>query len=188
MYFIIMIALIGLFISLNRDYKPVQDIKTDKVLKTVLDDINIREINMGFQETGNSHKKPYEDYRAITDTTSRAYKFLHQDNVQVNEQGFVMLDNEYYCVALGGYWGTIGDKFIITLETGVELKCVIGDMKSNKDTNSNNYAHKDGHVVEFIIDSDHSYMRKINIKYHGLLNTTHDNFYGKIVNIEKLEK
>lgn len=143
-------------------------------------------VDIGYYETGNSNYKPYEDYRAITNTNSTAYKFLHSDGVSVNSEGFLMLDNEYYCVALGHYFGNVGDKFLITLDNGFEFKAVIGDMKSKLHTDKNNYAHTNGHIIEFIIDSTHPYMEEINIRYHGLFNRADERFNGNITNIQKI--
>lgn len=141
----------------------------------------------GYYETGNSQYKPYEDYWMITDTTSAAYQFLNSSNVEINDEGYLMYQDEYYCIALGHYFGTIGDKFLITLDTGFQFKAIIGDMKSKLHTDENNYAHTNGHIVEFIIDSTHPYMQSINIKYHGLINVADSKFFGSITNIERIE-
>ena len=142
----------------------------------------------GYYETGNSEYKPYEDYWMITDTTSKAYQFLNSSDVQVNSEGYMMYQDEYYCVALGHYFGTIGDKFLITLDSGFQFKAIIGDMKSYLHTDELGYAHQNGHIVEFIIDSNHPYMQNINIKYHGLINVADSKFQGSIINIERIEE
>lgn len=142
----------------------------------------------GYYETGNSEYKPYEDYWMITDITSKSYQFLNSSDVRINSEGYMMYQNEYYCVALGHYFGTIGDRFLITLDSGFQFKAIIGDMKSRLHTDATGYAHQNGHIVEFIIDSNHPYMQNINIKYHGLINVADPKFNGKIINIERIEE
>lgn len=144
--------------------------------------------DVGYYETGNSEYKPYEDYWMITDTTSKAYQFLNGADVQVNSEGYLIYQDEYYCVALGHYFGDIGDKFLITLDSGFQFKVIIGDMKSHLHTDELRYAHQNGHIVEFIIDSNHPYMHSINIKYHGLINVADSKFQGSIINIERIEE
>lgn len=82
------------------------------------------------KETNGSWFKPYMDYRKITDKTSKQYKFINQDNVSVNDKGMLMLDEEFYCVALGYYFGDIGTKYIITFETGQMIKVVKAESKN----------------------------------------------------------
>lgn len=144
--------------------------------------------DVGYYETGNSEYKPYEDYWMITDTTSKAYQFLNSSDVQINSEGYLIYQDEYYCVALGHYFGDIGDKFLITLDSGFQFKVIIGDMKSHLHTDELRYAHQNGHIVEFIIDSNHPYMQSINIKYHGLINVADSKFQGSIINIERIEE
>lgn len=142
---------------------------------------------MWTHETGGSEKKTYMDYFAITDKNSKQYKFQQRDDVCVDERGFLVQNATWYVVAMGSYWGDIGDKFVVYLDSGKIISVVIGDIKADRHTDSNNYAHAtDGHVLEFIIDSRNANMQKVGIKHIGLVNKAFPEFDGKIVHILKV--
>lgn len=70
---------------------------------------------------------------------------------------------EDYVVALGSYYSIdIGDRYRVTLDTGVEFTVILGDCKADCDTDpSNMYApcvnydgESVGNLLEFIIDDD----------------------------------
>lgn len=144
---------------------------------------------MWTHETGNSQKMTYMDYRAITCTTSKQYQLQQDPYCVVNEQGFLMYRDNWYVVAMGSYWGKIGDKFIIHLENGELIPVILGDMKADVDTDELNYAHeKDGHVVEFLIDSSSGEMIRRNMNNIGLVNKAFPEWDSKIVSICKMEE
>lgn len=99
--------------------------------------------------------KTYMDYRSITDRSSRQYKFI-KDNMKVDEKtGFLLDEDGFIGVALGSYYGEIGDRYYFTLDSGVVLPVVKIDEKADKDTDSLGCHHtKDGSVIEFVIDKD----------------------------------
>lgn len=142
---------------------------------------------MWTHETGNSETMTYMDYRAITDTTSEQYKLQQNPYCVVNEQGFLMYRDNFYVVAMGSYWGEIGDKFIVRLANGTIIPVIMGDYKANIHTDKEHYAHgKDGHVLEFLIDSSSSNMIAKNISYYGLINKVYPEFDSKIISITKM--
>ena len=144
---------------------------------------------MWTHDTANSQKMTYMDYRAITNKASNQYKFQQRDDVWVDEYGFLVQNSEWYVVAMGSYWGKIGDKFIIHLENGEIISCVLGDIKSDRHTDRQNYAHEsDGHVVEFLIDSGSSYMKEVGMAKHGLVNKVFKQWDSKIVGICKVKE
>ena len=65
-----------------------------------------------------------------------------------------MVDDRYL-VALGTYYkATIGQYLDIALEDGTIIPCILGDVKSDRDTDENNqYQKYDKSVMEFIVDS-----------------------------------
>lgn len=143
--------------------------------------------SMWTHDTGGSTKKTYMDYRAITNTASNQYKFQQRKDVWVDEYGFLVQNSEWYVVAMGSYWGEIGDKFLIYLKNGEIISVVIGDIKADRHTDSKNYAHAtDGHVIEFLIDSDAAYMGSVGIKWKGLINKAFPQWDSKIVDICKV--
>lgn len=137
------------------------------------------------KETNNSGFKPYEDYRCITDISSDSYKFLHQNNIRINEEGLMVMDDEWYCVALGSYFGKIGDRFIFTLDSRKQMKVVIGDMKQENHTCEDNYLGANGHIIEFILDTSSEYLESQGVFYNGSVGVL-EKFKGEIVKIEKV--
>ena len=96
--------------------------------------------------------KTYMNYKSVTAKGSRQYALLNSKKAYT-QNGFRMYD-DCYCVALGSYYSKlIGTKFEIELSTGVKLKCILGDQKSDRHTDENHqYAVKNKDIVEFIID------------------------------------
>ncbi len=142
---------------------------------------------MWTHDTANSNKMTYMDYRAITDTTSKQYALQQDPYCVVDERGFLMYRDNWYVVAMGSYWGKIGDKFIVRLDNGTIIPVIMGDYKANVDTDEEHYAYaKDGHVLEFLIDTSSSSMINSNAVYYGLINQAFPEFDSKIVSITKM--
>lgn len=99
--------------------------------------------------------KTYMDYRSVTNPTSVQYWFI-RENMEVDEKtGFLLDEDGFIGVALGSYYGKIGDRYYITLDSGVVLPVVKIDEKSDRDTDSTGCYHTgDGSVIEFVIDKD----------------------------------
>lgn len=98
--------------------------------------------------------KAYMDWEAITNERSEQYRM--QRGAVTDENGLRIYDG-CYMVALGSYYGKVGDRFVITLDTGTELDVIMGDMKSDCDTDVTHRYHpmeSGGNVVEFIVDTD----------------------------------
>ena len=142
---------------------------------------------MWTHDTANSHKMTYMDYRAITNTTSKQYKLQQDPYCVIDERGFLMCRDNWYVVAMGSYWGKIGDKFIVRLQNGTIIPVIMGDYKADVDTDREHYAHKkDGHVLEFLIDTNSSNMQAKNVTYYGLINKIYPEFNSKIISITKM--
>lgn len=126
--------------------------------------------------------KSYMDYRCITNTESAQYKL--QQKCYTDENGLRIHDG-YYVVALGTYYSsTVGERFKITLDTGEELYCEVGDVKANCDTDeTNRYVPINGNIVEFIVDT-----KKLpkEVRFMGTVSAI-DIFEGDVESIEKLE-
>ncbi len=102
-----------------------------------------------------SGAKTYMDYRAVTATDSIQYWFI-KDYMTVDEEtGFLYDKDGFIGVALGSYYGVIGDRYYITLSSGVVLPVVKIDEKADVDTDGSGCYHtSDGSVIEFVIDKD----------------------------------
>lgn len=134
-----------------------------------------------------SSVKSYMDYKLITDITSPQYSFIH-NNMRVCDDGFLRDKDNYIGVALGSYFGDIGDRFLITLSSGKFIPVVMIDLKSNEHTDINNFSHTmDGSIIEFVIEP--LYMNdkvgENGLIYNGNFNNCED-FKGSIVEIIKI--
>ena len=136
---------------------------------------------------GDTSFKAYMDYRTITDTSTPQYDL--QKRCWTDCDGFRRQTDDYV-VALGSYYSTeIGDRFEITLDTGVIFTAILGDQKADRDTDDLNQYTPLGNdkskknVVEFIVDVD-----KINKKSRisGDMSNSYG-FTGNIISIERLD-
>ena len=101
-----------------------------------------------------SSTKTYMDYRAITDRSSTQYIYI-RDNMYLDEEsGFLVDEDGFIGVALGSYYGIIGDRFYVTLDSGVVLPLVKVEEKADGDTDGGCYHYSDGSVIEFVIDKN----------------------------------
>lgn len=131
-----------------------------------------------------SNFKAFMDYRCITSKTSMQWKLQHDGNAYTNEEGFRMYNGEYM-VAVGSYYSQkIGTRLRVTLDTGKEIYCVVGDHKSDAHTDPM-HQHRNGNVVEFIVDQ--SAIPSICKKMGDMSHAPNADIQGKVVSIEKLE-
>lgn len=98
-----------------------------------------------------SSVKTYMDYRAITLTSSAQYQYI-QNHMTIKD-GLLYSEDGYIGVALGSWWGDIGDKWVIELDTGITLKVVKVDEKADRHVNDGCEHKKDHSVIEFVIDT-----------------------------------
>ena len=100
---------------------------------------------------GQSWKKTYMPYTAITDKNSLQYQL--QLNATTDDNGLRTVNGKY-CVAIGtAYNAGIGDEISVVLENGNTIPCIVSDIKSDRDTDkTHKYCRQDGSVVEFIVD------------------------------------
>lgn len=98
-----------------------------------------------------SNVKTYMDYKAITMVGSKQYQYI-QNNMTISNG--LLYDGDYIGVALGSWWGDIGSKWTIELDTGILLNVVKVDEKANAHTYSGCQHRNDSSVIEFVIDSN----------------------------------
>lgn len=96
--------------------------------------------------------KSYMSYESIKDETSKQYE-LREKYAYTGEYGIRQI-NERFCVAVGTYFDMeIGTYFDLILENGTIIPCVLGDVKDEKHTLSDNITTaKNLCVSEFIVD------------------------------------
>ena len=91
------------------------------------------------------------DYRAVTDSTSTQYRLLQSASPDANG---LMKIGEYYCVALGSYFGAIGTKYTAVIG-GKEYKLIKCDEKQAQHTlNGEGKTGTDGHLIECIVKTE----------------------------------
>lgn len=134
--------------------------------------------------------KTYMDYRAVTARDSRQYWFI-KDEMTVDEQtGFLYDKDGFIGVALGSFYGEIGDRYYFTLESGVVLPLVKCEEKADDDTDYRNCYHtSDNSVIEFVIDKNYAleYFGRLSNDY--ILNGNYNNyslFKGEIIKVEQV--
>lgn len=138
-----------------------------------------------------SYFKSYMDYRCITDASSLQYNYIRNNgwcdsNDFMRERRDAGIDDDYYMIALGSYYGTqIGTKYKITTNTGNIFYGVLCDSKSDEHTNSTRqYNTVNKNIVEFIVDIDKldPFVRKMgSANVYMPLN-------GTVSNIERIER
>lgn len=120
--------------------------------------------NVPNSESGcKSYKKTHMGYKAITCKTSPQYR-LQQEAYTDKESGIRMVD-DCYLVAVGSYYADhVGEKLLVTMESGKQVLCMVGEFKSNRHTDPSHRYHTggyedgvyypgDGSVLEFVVDS-----------------------------------
>lgn len=122
----------------------------------------------------------YMDYRAITDTSSKQWAL--QQMAWTDSDGFRRIGDDY-CVALGTYYGQVGDRFRITTDRGNVYTVQMADAKGY---DSNGWYHVVGNgkinLVEFIVQTEYLPSEVTVMGDCGVL----DNIGGNVVRIERL--
>ena len=138
-----------------------------------------------------SSVKSYMSYKKITTVTSAQYRYI-RTNMYVDIDTGLLRHKEhpdYVGVALGTYFGKVGDMFEFTLDSGNVIKAVMVDIKSDRHTYNRCYHREDNSVIEFVIDPD------IAVRHYGMggngyiMNGNFNNaseFSGKIISVKKV--
>ena len=135
---------------------------------------------------GDCSNMMYMDYRTLTNTASAQYEL--QQYAWTDSQGFRRYGN-YYIVAMGTYYGYVGDTFRITTDRGNCYDVILGDCKGNDAVGYDGYYswyHVAGdyrlNVVEFIVDTYCLDGYALTMGDCGVL----DNIGGNVIKIEKI--
>ena len=100
---------------------------------------------------GSSGFKSYMSYKAITKKDSKQYKL--QQLAHTDSQGFRKYEGQYIVAVGTGVGGTVGQFIDIILENGTHIPAVIGDIKSDKDTDESNIFCHNGCCTELIVEN-----------------------------------
>lgn len=124
----------------------------------------------------------YMDYRALTNTASKQWEL--QQYAYTDWQGIRVYDG-CYMVAMGTFYGNVGDKFRITTDWGNVYNVIMGDAKGWDSVDGWYHVAGDGriNVVEFIVDTYAIDGYAATMGDMGVL----DNIGGDIVKIERID-
>ena len=166
---------------------------TAAILFLVFTQINIQAEEMGVCGSNRGAFKSYMPMTALS-KSSPQYRYLVDETY--DSANLRVTDDGYYAVAMGSYYGVLGDKFIVTFDDGTSTKVVKVDEKANNHTSDACYGMSmasDGSIIEPIIStsdesqaSSPSLLREI--KYHGNAGVVYAQFAGTsgISNINKV--
>ena len=132
--------------------------------------------------------KTYEDYRMITSVGSAQYQYIHNHCTVDEETGFLVDEDGFIGAALAYSFGEIGSRYYFILDTGITIPVVKVDAKASVHASNGCSADSNGHVLEFVIDTDKA------VAYFGGANglASSGNFnnceylHGAIADIEKV--
>lgn len=100
---------------------------------------------------GFNNFKSYMDYKCIKKNCKQG-NIVYGKNAWTDGDG-LRKSGEYYCVALGSYYGNIGDKFVIETDKGNTYKIIKADEKANRHTDTTNrYTLANGCMMEWIVE------------------------------------
>ena len=110
---------------------------------------------------GNIHT--YMGWQCITAVSSKQYKLRTAAGMNFDEEGFAKIGDRYV-VATTTTFGNVGDYIDVYQEDGTIIKCIIGDIKSQRDAGCTKWGHNNGRcVVEFVVDRSKWYGSSMHI-------------------------
>lgn len=173
------------YYDVNGDWASVlyADGKTGFVSKKYISNELIQEPM--FREVWTPNTRDFKSYMSYRNISSWYQKDL-QNVAYTGDFGIRMVDGRY-CVAVGTATGCrVGDYINLVLENGVEIPCIVGDIKADCDTQSDNLVTAaNGCVSEFIIDPSATPGSVLN---SGSISNCKQEWQSKVVRIKVYEK
>ena len=159
----------------NRNVK-IANVDYEK-LEKYLEELDGKEVKL---PDGLGSKHTYMGWQCITARSSDQYKLIESAGMNFDEQGFGKVGDRYV-VATTTTFGNVGDYIDVVQEDGTIIKCIIGDIKSQKDANCTKWGHSNGHdVVEFVVDKSSWYGTNKSVTgYHPDWNKNIDSIINK---------
>lgn len=98
--------------------------------------------------------KSYMPYKAITDSSSKQFKL---QQMAITSENGIRIVNDRYCVAVGtAINADVGTYIDLVLENGTIIPCIVGDIKSDQHTLSDQITTaSNGCVSEFIVCTEY---------------------------------
>lgn len=125
----------------------IQDLRT--YVEEQTSDLRLSDDEVWQKPCAISDFKSWMDYRTITNTSTTQYK-LQQG--AYTEDGFRKYQGRFMVATSFANVDYVGQKITLRFKDGTKLKAIVGDIKSNNDTNG--CSHPDSSVFEFIVDTD----------------------------------
>lgn len=122
----------------------------------------------------------------ITDFTSKQYQFI-QSYMKIGSDGFLYSQDGFIGVALGSYYGEIGDRFIITFDDHRQVGVIKIEAKADEHTINGCSQFIDSSMIELVIDinkAQSAYAKAVQMgdfNYSAIFN-------GRITDVEYLFK
>lgn len=135
---------------------------------------------------GNTDFHMYMDYRTLTNTATKQWEL--QQMAWTDLDGFRRIGDDY-CVALGTYYGEVGDRFRITTDKGNSYTAIMSDAKGSDAVFYDgvhswyHYAGNGCNVVEFIVATE---LLPYGVTLSGSCGAV-DYLAGNIISIERIE-
>lgn len=127
-------------------------------------------------------QKTFEYYTAITNKKSNQYKL--QEEAKTDSFGFRTV-NGRYLVAIGTYFNApVGTYIDLVLENETEIHCIVGDIKADCDTDTDNVFTHQGCCSEFIVDKSFVSLTSC----PGDVSSVFDNWDSKVLCIRVYDK
>lgn len=168
--------------SENRDAIQLTPIEEDFVDETPTSESTEESVDT-IDETPPIPKGHYfKSYTSYTLLNKSSLQWKLQELAYTDENGLRKIDDNYL-VALGSYYGTtLGDIYIVTLDTGAQFHIVLCDCKDDRDTNSTHqWTTLNGCMTEFYVDVS---VMSTSVKRSGTISSI-PGFEGDIINIER---
>lgn len=138
--------------SKKQNVSEKQVVLENQTVSQIQNDNNLKEqkvINVP-NNLGKVHT--YMGWQMITSKTSEQYKLREKAGESYDSEGFAKIGDRYV-VATTTTFGEVGDSVDFEQADGSVIKCIIGDVKNQKDYGCNKWGHDNGQtIVEFIVD------------------------------------
>lgn len=145
------------------------------------------EIKQEFPLCSANENKTYMFYQDINEVSAqmdliRSRMNSRQDGLLTDEDGFLG-------VALGSTFGSLGTRYVFTLDSGIELPVIKIEEKADQDTINGCQHQIDGSVIEFVLDETIA-PYWFGIAENGYINSgnfnNHPDFQGAIIRIQRV--
>lgn len=145
------------------------------------------EIKQDFPLCSTSESKTYMFYQDINEVS--AQMDLIRSRMTTRQDGLLMDEDGFLGVALGSAFGSLGTRYVFTLDSGIELSVIKIEEKADQHTFNGCQHQIDGSVIEFVLDETVA-PSWFGVARNGYINSgnfnNHPDFQGSIIRIQKV--